>query len=351
MNGLKLYIKENINKIIHEEGESAGGAIVGTLSNTLGMGNPMTPTDTQPGTEPVITKPIITAKTHKEKRRRSKTKKLRESILDDEDVLVNDNTAIAIETTINLSRSGIIVTHGYNKQFKFNDVHYNQQSGIIYFDKNPHFFLKEMNFNDIIEQYKKNGVNINGFSSDSAIWIENNKDDKPITIEGITLLANAHVNIRGSIELKDVGLGCRSVNLSGSGAVYESPKILVDNVKNIYNKWSTLNVFLRDYRNSSFKLSDLDGFGNICIIVEYSSKFRNAISKCIDPSRSRVTKIDYTLSSADDLFFDNKKLIDLLGIKKISNCTVDINFVGHSKSIDIIMEKTGSNISVLSIDV
>ena len=46
MNCLKSYI----NALIHEDGE------VATPGNTLGMGNPMVPTDTHPGTEPLVVK-------------------------------------------------------------------------------------------------------------------------------------------------------------------------------------------------------------------------------------------------------------------------------------------------------
>lgn len=86
MNNLKSYIEYYINRLVYEEGEAVGGAVVGTPANTLGMGNPMTPTDTQPGSEP-----IVTAKSRKEKKIKSKTKKLKESLLDDEDVLVSNH--------------------------------------------------------------------------------------------------------------------------------------------------------------------------------------------------------------------------------------------------------------------
>ena len=86
MNNLKSYIEDYINRLVYEEGEAVGGAVVGTPANTLGMGNPMTPTDTQPGSEP-----IVTAKSRKEKKNKSRTKKLKESLLDDEDVLVSNH--------------------------------------------------------------------------------------------------------------------------------------------------------------------------------------------------------------------------------------------------------------------
>lgn len=86
MNNLKSYIEDYINRLVYEEGEAVGGAVVGTPANTLGMGNPMTPTDVQPGSEP-----IVTAKSRKERKNKSKTKKLKESLLDDEDVLVSNH--------------------------------------------------------------------------------------------------------------------------------------------------------------------------------------------------------------------------------------------------------------------
>ena len=53
-----------------------------TPGNTVGMGNPMLPTAEEPGTEPLC----ATAKCKKEKK-----KKVKESLLDDEDDLVNAN--------------------------------------------------------------------------------------------------------------------------------------------------------------------------------------------------------------------------------------------------------------------
>lgn len=47
--------------------ECDGGAVAATPGNTMGMGNPMVPTDSLPGSEP-----LVTAKAKKEKVKRNK---------------------------------------------------------------------------------------------------------------------------------------------------------------------------------------------------------------------------------------------------------------------------------------
>ena len=82
MNCLKSYIDEQIRTIVYEDG------VVATPGNTMGMGNPMTPTDTIPGTEPIVVGP------HK-KRKNTKNKicpKIKESLLDDEDKFYGANS-------------------------------------------------------------------------------------------------------------------------------------------------------------------------------------------------------------------------------------------------------------------
>ena len=51
MNCLKSYIDEQIRTIVYEDG------VVATPGNTMGMGNPMAPTDTTPGSEPIVVGP------------------------------------------------------------------------------------------------------------------------------------------------------------------------------------------------------------------------------------------------------------------------------------------------------
>ena len=75
MNCLKSYIDEQIRAIVYEDG------VVATPGNTMGMGNPMAPTDTTPGSEPIVVGP-------RKKRKISKNKicpKIKESLLDDDD--------------------------------------------------------------------------------------------------------------------------------------------------------------------------------------------------------------------------------------------------------------------------
>ena len=75
MNCLKSYIDEQIRTIVYEDG------VVATPGNTMGMGNPMAPTDTTPGSEPIVVGP-------RKKRKISKNKictKIKESLLDDDD--------------------------------------------------------------------------------------------------------------------------------------------------------------------------------------------------------------------------------------------------------------------------
>lgn len=65
--------------------------IASTPGNTIGMGNPMVPTETQPGTEPIC------AKCKKEKQKK-KTKNLyKESILDDEEDLISSAPTILVD--------------------------------------------------------------------------------------------------------------------------------------------------------------------------------------------------------------------------------------------------------------
>ena len=71
-NSLYKYIKNILED---------GGAVTGTPGNTLGMGNPMAPTDAIPGSEPLLP----TAKSKKEHIYKKKTKKVKESLLDDDD--------------------------------------------------------------------------------------------------------------------------------------------------------------------------------------------------------------------------------------------------------------------------
>lgn len=62
----------------HADLYECDGAIASTPGNTLGMGNPMAPTATEPGTEPIIPK---------HPRNKKKRKSLKESLLDDFDTL------------------------------------------------------------------------------------------------------------------------------------------------------------------------------------------------------------------------------------------------------------------------
>lgn len=91
MNCLKSYIDEQIQAIVYEDN------IVTTPGNTMGMGNPMTPTDTIPGTEPIVVVP------HK-KRKHPKNKilsKIKESLLADDDIFLDpENDKKVIEKWI-----------------------------------------------------------------------------------------------------------------------------------------------------------------------------------------------------------------------------------------------------------
>lgn len=82
MNCLKSYIDEQIRTIVYEDG------VVATPGNTMGMGNPMAPTDTAPGSEPIIVGP-------RKKRKNTKNKicpKIKESLLDDDDDFYGANS-------------------------------------------------------------------------------------------------------------------------------------------------------------------------------------------------------------------------------------------------------------------
>ena len=82
MNCLKSYIDEQIRTIVYEDG------VVATPGNTMGMGNPMAPTDTTPGSEPIVVG-------SRKKRKNTKNKictKIKESLLDDDDKFYGSNS-------------------------------------------------------------------------------------------------------------------------------------------------------------------------------------------------------------------------------------------------------------------
>ena len=82
MNCLKSYIDEQIRTIVYEDG------VVATPGNTMGMGNPMAPTDTTPGSEPIVVG-------SRKKRKITKNKictKIKESLLDDDDKFYGSNS-------------------------------------------------------------------------------------------------------------------------------------------------------------------------------------------------------------------------------------------------------------------
>lgn len=79
MKDLYLYIME--------EGE---GGVAATPGNTMGMGNPTPPGEGgEPGSEP-----MVTAKTKIHIKNKKKKRTLVESLLDDEEDLINDNSAL-----------------------------------------------------------------------------------------------------------------------------------------------------------------------------------------------------------------------------------------------------------------
>ena len=206
MNNLKSYIEDYINRLVYEEGEAVGAAVVGTPANTLGMGNPMTPTDIQPGSEP-----IVTAKSRKEKKNKSKTKKLKESLLDDEDVLAN-NVSVAEFEYIKKEIVDLITNHkvndrpvnNINSRYKYENFHIsydtttksltlNRDSGII---NTLHIPILQ-----VIDLLKSHGIDVKDIISDNNLSLDNTGDTKDL--ENLSIKCNG-VGFRGFRTIKNV---------------------------------------------------------------------------------------------------------------------------------------------------
>lgn len=271
-----------------------------------------------------------------------------ESILDDDDTFYDNDKLVVIEITSKLLDRGIISTH-LNSSNINDAVSYSVGSGIVSFKNRLCIYLEDMDFSDIINEYKKYSIDIKGFKSNSEIYIENDRDSNPIDIGNIKLISQS-ITLNGSFIVENLILDCPNIIIGGSYRVSDDPKIYINSVKNVCSKHTSINISLRDFKNSLIELGSIEGFDNLYICLKYTSKFRKKLVKCIDTKRSNITNIDYTIQAKDpnNLIFDSKKFIDLLGIQKINQCMTNISFVG-TYLIDMYVEKIGSQILVKSL--
>ena len=337
----------------------------GTPGNTMGMGNPMPPIGDIPGSEPIL--PL-----HRSSKKRKTKKKIKESIFNDVEDIVNDDTALFNDITKQLIDDGLFSDIRYSKCSPgfVNNITYDRKTNTLNVSDDIYIFIpKGKNLVDVFSKYTAIGIKIDKIYCKDTIRIVSNatsKSDLPV-ISGVFIKSNSFRSI-GGVRVEDLEVDCSHMHFDENYDISNDAgnSIIIDGLKNATFS-SFLNIYDQSASGKDIVLNNINGFGWLDITSStITSKFVKKLQNCIDSKLSLYTKFSDALRSinasagtalSNNLFsFDGAKLVKLLGLSKNGECLTTICITNNKKNrkysqFVITAEIKGSMIKLTDIEV